>query len=216
MAPLLLYNSPMSAPCRAALLTIRNLHLEVEVIEIHNKNDCIICDIFFTPTQLKELNLMEGEHLLEPFIEINPEHCVPTLDDNGLIIWESRAITQYLAESKQTHNNTLISNIPKEKALIQQRLYFDLGTLMPRLMAAVVSWLFLCLDRFYDFRFLFNKMPVWKDETTVVPEEPKANLYEALQMLDSMLEQNEWFVGECVTIADLSILATVSTIVVCE
>jgi glutathione S-transferase len=59
-------------------------------------------------------------------------------------------------------------------------------------------------------------MPVWKDETTVVPEEPKANLYEALQMLDSMLEQNEWFVGECVTIADLSILATVSTIVVCE
>jgi glutathione S-transferase len=58
-------------------------------------------------------------------------------------------------------------------------------------------------------------MPVWKDETTVVPKEPKTKLYEALQMLDSMLEQNEWFVGECVTIADLSILATVSTIVVC-
>jgi glutathione S-transferase len=143
MAPLLLYISPMSAPCRAALLTIRNLHLEVEVIEIHNKNYCII-RYSYKPTQLKELSLIEGEHLLEPFIDINPEHCVPTLDDNGLIIWESRAITQYLAESKQTHNNTLISNIPKEKALIQQRLYFDMGTVMPRLLATIV--IELCLN----------------------------------------------------------------------
>jgi glutathione S-transferase len=91
------------------------------------------------------VNLMTGDQLKEEFIKINPQHTIPTLDDNGFVIWESRAIAQYLAESKGK-NYALISNIPKERALIQQRLYFDLGTLMPRLSAIYVSEVYLFMN----------------------------------------------------------------------
>jgi glutathione S-transferase len=61
---------------------------------------------------------------------------------------------------------------------------------------------------------LILKVSVYKDQTTVVDAVAKAKLFEVLGTLDSMLEQNEWLVGDCVTIADLAILATVSTIIV--
>jgi glutathione S-transferase len=56
--------------------------------------------------------------------------------------------------------------------------------------------------------------PIWIGASTVIDAEAKSKLYEAFEWLDSYLEQNDWFVGETVTIADLSILATLSTAVV--
>ena len=61
------YFFPASGPCRSVQLTAKALGLEL------NK---------------KELNLMEGEHMGEEFLAINPQHCVPTLVDEDLTIWE--------------------------------------------------------------------------------------------------------------------------------
>lgn len=106
MAPIILYHAPISPFSRSVLLLTRYLNLDVEV---------------------KVLDLLEKkEQFSESFLKMNPQHCVPTIDDNGFYLWESRAILSYLMESKAPH---LLPTSPKEKAVLNQRLHFELGGL---------------------------------------------------------------------------------------
>lgn len=116
MAPLVLYHSPMSPFSRSVLLLTRFLKIDVDV---------------------KVLDLMEKKQHMEPeFLKINPQHCVPTIDDNGFYLWESRAILSYLLEAKAPE---LLLTSPKEKAVLNQRLQFELGGLTNKLVELIVS-----------------------------------------------------------------------------
>lgn len=105
MSKLVLYHSPYSPFSRSVLLFCRFLKLDLNV---------------------KILDLMQDEQLSAGFLKINPQHCVPTIDDNGFYLWESRAILGYLIESKAPH---LIPATPEERAIVNQRLYFEMGGL---------------------------------------------------------------------------------------
>lgn len=114
--PVILYHTKTSPFSRAVLLLMRYLNIDVEV---------------------KILDMMgKREHMTEEFLKINPQHCVPTLDDNGFILWESRAILSYLMETRAPH---LLPSSPKEKAIINQRLYHEMGTLMKKIGEILVS-----------------------------------------------------------------------------
>lgn len=169
MPQLILYHFPPSAPSRAALLAIRNIGLDAEI---------------------REVNLFQKEQLNADFVKVNPQHTVPTLDDNGFVLWESRAIAQYLAESKASD---LYPKDIQQRAIVNQRLYFDLGTLYTRIRAICYPVLFL-------------------GETTV-PEDKRTQLAQALEWLNGFLEGHDWVAGNNLTIADLSILSSVSSII---
>lgn len=49
------------------------------------------------PFELKLVELQKGEHLQPEFVEKNPYHKLPTIDDNGYILTESAAILKYVA-----------------------------------------------------------------------------------------------------------------------
>ena len=119
MPKIVLYHSPYSPFSRSVLLFCRFLKLDIDV---------------------KILDLLKDEQSTPEFLKINPQHCVPTIDDNGFYLWESRAILSYLIESKAPH---LVPTSPKEKAIVNQRLYYEMGVLGKKYADVFVSFLYL-------------------------------------------------------------------------
>ncbi|KAF5279674.1 hypothetical protein FQR65_LT15309 [Abscondita terminalis] len=167
--PIDLYYVPGSSPCRGVLLAAKAAGVELN---------------------LKILDLMKGEQLTPEFLKINPQHSVPTMVDNGFILWESRAIMTYLI-SKYGKNESLYPKDPQTRALIDQRLYFDMGTLYAR---------------FSDYYY-----PVMFAGASFDPEK-LSKLQDAVKLFDTLLEGHEYAVGNTLTVADLSLVASLSTI----
>lgn len=162
------YYLPLSAPCRAVTMTAETLGIKLNKIQ---------------------LDLFAGAHLKPEFLKLNPQHTIPTLVDNGFAVWESRAIIVYLAE-KYSKNESIYPKCPKKRALINQRLFFDAGTLY---------------QAFYDtyiIRFLSNKP---------IDEEKIKKIETAFEFLNTFLEGQTYVAGDSLTLADISLLATVSS-----
>ncbi|KAM7521498.1 hypothetical protein LguiA_011400 [Lonicera macranthoides] len=70
--------------------------------------------------ELLSVNMSAGEHKQPPFIEKNPFGQIPVLEDDGLTLFESRAITEYVATKyKDTGCDLLRHKDPKEAALVK-------------------------------------------------------------------------------------------------
>lgn len=138
---------------------------------------------------LKKLNIMNKEQLAPEFVKLNPNHCVPTLVDTEFSIWESRAISVYLVE-KYARTDALYPKDPKIRAVINQRFYFDMGTLF---------------KSFYEYYFA----SFYGQEMT---PENLAKFEESVKLLETFLEDNEYVAGtKRISLADIALFATVST-----
>jgi len=167
-----LYYLGMTPPCRAVLLTAKAIELDFE---------------------LRIVDIKAGNQHTPEFIKLNPQHTVPTLDDNGFVLFESRPMMAYLVD-KYAKDDALYPKDLYKRAMVDTRLYFDIGTLYPGLMAA-----------YYPI-FLASKKPT---------EAGLAKLDTALEFLEAFLTQTTYVAGDTLTIADITIAATLSTIEVC-
>jgi len=70
---------------------------------------------------------------------MNPMHSIPTLDDNGFYLADSHGIVQYLVNAYGKDNDPLYPKNPKERALVDQRLLFNLSVLYKAFSTAYVS-----------------------------------------------------------------------------
>ncbi|XP_060805433.1 glutathione S-transferase 1-like [Amyelois transitella] len=170
MAPPKLYHEPRSGPSRGALLAARAIGVPIEV---------------------EKVDLMKKEQLKESFLKINPQHCVPTLDDDGFILWESRAIACYLADKFAKDDQWYPKDLQR-RALVNQRLYFDGSNLYVKIRAICHPILFL-------------------GETEIKPF-LRDDLNNTLKFLDGFLSSTKWVAGDNATIADTSICSSVSNL----
>lgn len=135
---------------------------------------------------MKKLDTHTKEHLTPEFVKKNPQHTVPFYEENGFCLSESRAIVQYLVDSRAPESG-LLGRFPKRRALIAQRGQFELGTIGPRINAA------------------FTPL-VYGTETTV-SEEKMQSVKDAIAIVDTYLSKSTYIAGDGITIADFSYLA---------
>ncbi|XP_011302060.1 glutathione S-transferase 1-1 [Fopius arisanus] len=164
-----LYYQPFSAPCRAVMLTAEALGLTLNY---------------------KSLDILNGEQFTPDYEQMNPLKSIPFIVDDDYKLGESRAIMGYLVD-QYGEESGLYPTGASERAVVQQRLQFDVGTL-------------------YKWVAAYYYPVVFRGETEY-NEGNYEKLKEAFQILDKLLEGNDWAAGSDMTIADLSLLSTVTT-----
>uniref|UniRef100_A0A1B6EXA4 Uncharacterized protein n=1 Tax=Cuerna arida TaxID=1464854 RepID=A0A1B6EXA4_9HEMI len=138
---------------------------------------------------LKLLDLMKGEHLKPEYLKINPQHLVPAIDDNGFILTESRAIITYLAD-KYGKDDSLYPKDVQKRAFVNQRLYFDATSIYQAFAG-------------YYYPVMFGGGSY--------DNEKKKTLDDAFGYLDLFLKDGKWVAGDNLTLADIALVATVSS-----
>lgn len=96
-----LYQHPMSANARAAVMTALHLNAPVELVFV---------------------DLQKQEQTQPEFLKMNPNHRVPVLQDGSFYLWESRAIMQYLAD--KTPGQTLYPTDLQARADVNRWLFW--------------------------------------------------------------------------------------------
>lgn len=159
-----LYDHPLSGNCYKVRLLLGHLGLDYE---------------------RETIDIFKGEHKTDTYTELNPNQKIPTLDDDGFILWESNAILLYLANKHSP--NSYISSDPNKYGLITQWLIFGKTSVDPNLAIA----------RFYK-KFLgegnYNKDELQKLHTAGG---------QMLSTLDQHLSRNEFLAGDY-SVADMA------------
>ena len=120
---------------------------------------------------------------------MNPQHTVPTLDDNGQYIWESHAICTYLID-KYAKDDSLYPKDLYTRAKIHQRLHFNSGVFFNKYRACSIAIFFRGATEF--------------------PTDAITGLQSAYDFLEVFLANDKYLVGNNVTVADYCTVANVS------
>ncbi|KAJ6632792.1 4-coumarate-CoA ligase 1 [Pseudolycoriella hygida] len=145
------------------------------------------------PHIIKDVNFDEGEHFSEKFLKMYPQGEIPVLNDKGVIIGESIAIIQYLAERYGKNETFYPKHDAVIRSVIHHRLAFYLSTYYRRV---------------HDYMILPMDYAGYERN-----DEKLAKTNHALRVFNEFLrrEGTNYVVGANVTIADLPfIMGTVA------
>ncbi len=84
------------------------------------------------PYELRKVDLGANEQVKPDFLAKNPNHKIPALEDDGLVIWESGAILLHLGEKHDPKGLILPKDARKRSAAIQYT-FFQTGGVGPNL-----------------------------------------------------------------------------------
>jgi glutathione S-transferase len=143
-----------------------------------------------------QVDLRKGEQKNPEYLKLKPNGKVPTLDDDGYLLWESRAIMMYLAD--QAPDQTLYPREPRARADVHHWLFWDAVHFSPAVQ--LVS---------YE-RFLKGLLGLGAPDPKEVERGEKL-LAPLLPVLDSHLARREWLCDNALTLADLSLATPLVT-----
>jgi GST-like protein len=84
------------------------------------------------PYEVRRVDLGKNEQLTPEFLNLNPNHKIPVLEDDGQVIWESGAILLHLGE-KRDPNGTILPKDPRKRGEAIQYAFFQTGGIGPNL-----------------------------------------------------------------------------------
>jgi glutathione S-transferase len=89
----------------------------------------VVAHLHLKDVEYSLVRLHKGEHRQPNFLAINPMGKVPVLRDGDLVLWESNAICQYLAE--RAGDTAFFPADPKIRASIARWLFWESGSWAP-------------------------------------------------------------------------------------
>ncbi|KAL2540521.1 Glutathione S-transferase F8 [Abeliophyllum distichum] len=142
------------------------------------------------------VNLRTGESKKEPFLSLNPFGQVPVLEDGDLKLFESRAITKYIAYTYAKNGTPLVCQDPKKMAM--ECVWMEVEAQRYENAAAKLTWE-LCIKP--------NKGMATDD---AIVEEYEAKLATVLDVYEDRLANSKYLAGDCFTLADFHHLPTLN------
>ena len=120
------------------------------------------------------------------YVKLNPNARVPTIDDDGFVMWESAGINLYLAEK---YRSPLWPADAKAKGRMLQWAFFTSNDIEPNMVTVM------------QHRVLFPP----EKRNAALADECDAKLQPRLKVLDDYLSKNKYFGGETWNMADFMV-----------
>ena len=116
---------------------------------------------------------------------LNPNGLVPTLDDDGFVLWESNAIVRYL--SGRHGVGTLWPSDPRSRAVADQWMDWQVSTFWPAIRPM--------------FMGIVRTPPAERDPNAI--ESSRLKTAEVLGMVDARLASRPYIAGDTLTMGDI-------------
>jgi glutathione S-transferase len=82
--------------------------------------------------ELKQIDLGRGDQRATEYVSLNPNRKIPTLEDDGIVLWESNAILFYMA-SKRPESGVWPSDLEGQADVLRWLFWESARTGMPSL-----------------------------------------------------------------------------------
>ncbi|KAI9573206.1 glutathione S-transferase [Boletus coccyginus] len=150
----------------------------------------LVCKEKEIPYEVVPIDLTKREHKSTEFIKNQPFGQIPYIDDDGFILYESRAIARYLIRKYPNQGTTgLIPTDPKEEALFEQAASVEVSNFDSQIYPLV-------------YEKVFKAYSGGKADQGKVDEYLKT-LEAKLDAYNTILGNQEYLAGDNLTLADL-------------
>lgn len=149
------------------------------------------CEYLDIDYEWQEIDIQSGEGRREDYLEIHPAGKVPAMDDDGFVLFESRAICEYLIDREESE---LLPDDSRQRGTVNQWMDFT------------VQHVYRAVTKVVFNRVFAPEMGKKVDERSL--EEGLDWLDRFLPIVDEQLSEGQYFVGDRLTLADLTLLST--------
>jgi glutathione S-transferase len=143
------------------------------------------------PYEVKLIRLEAGDQKSPEYLKLNPNGTVPTLVDGDLVLWESAAICQYLADKFPEHGLAPAVGTP-QRGTYYQWIHYAMSTLEPPAITI----------------FLHTIRLPEADRVPQLVDAARTQLAAAVTVVNDALAGREWMLGSQFTAADVMVGST--------
>jgi len=129
------------------------------------------------------------------FRAMNPNGLVPVIEDDGLVMWESNAILQYLASKKP--DSGVLPTDPRRRALVTQWQCWDLAHWDPACATLI-------------FERMVKKLLGLGEPDPAEIKKGEDRFKSSATVLDAQLQGRKYITGDTLTVADFSVGASLN------